>query len=67
MKKVLLWALALILAVIIGRLAGRALARYVVYSRPQRPFIVQIDGCSCKHDGDCERARCKRRERKSAL
>ncbi len=46
----LLWALAFVIALIVGPLLGRGLAWLKVYSEPRRPIIIQIE-CDCEcHD-----------------
>jgi hypothetical protein len=49
------WVIAVILALIVGPLLGRVLARIVVYSRPSPPVILHMDGCTCPNPGDCGR------------
>ena len=49
-KRALLWALAFVVALIVGLILGRGLAWLKVYSEPRRPIIIQID-CDCDHQG----------------
>jgi hypothetical protein len=60
-KRMLLWALAFMLALIVGPLLGRGLAWLKVYSEPRRPVIIQIE-CDCKHCGDLHRERTERKK-----
>ncbi len=53
-KRILLWVLAFVFALIVGPLLGRGIAWLKVYSEPSRPVIIQIK-CDCEQCGCCAR------------
>ena len=66
-KFIFRWALALIFAVIIGRYLGRAIAWYVVYSQPSHPPIIKIHPEDRNRNGDCDREKRGRQQKRLAI
>jgi hypothetical protein len=66
-KIIVRWVLAFILAVIIGKYLGRAIAWYVVYSQPSAPVMMEIHREDRNQDSEADQEKLGRQPKRLSI